>query len=200
MTPPAQTLIEMGAVGGEDVFPAAQATEQGKGGVEDKGPDEQHAGQGTGTVLRRDDGQDRTRDTQQGQPTAKANAQESVSIRPIRRIRVLCLAHPRQPRATSTTLDKSPSVRLEPEGRHSPSRNSSSATPVPTYSQPAKTGCKVYGFPDGTLLAMILASRARRMVSRSTPKAAGATVITVSQRVWRPQGAQHLQLSAIVPA
>ena len=46
------------------------------------------------------------------------------------------------------------------------------------------------GFQTGRA-SMCSASRARRMVSRSAPNCTGSTVMTVSQRVWRPQGASR---------
>lgn len=72
----------------------------------------------------------------------------------------------RQPRTTSTTLARSASVKLEPEGRHSHCSNNSAATPPPTLSQPAKTGCKCMGFQTGRA-SIFSASRARRKVARS---------------------------------
>ena len=38
-----QPLVEVGAVGGEDVFAVAEAEEEGEYGVEEEGPDQQDA-------------------------------------------------------------------------------------------------------------------------------------------------------------
>ena len=76
-----QSLVEMGAVGGEDVFAIAQAAEEGERGVEDERPDQQHAGQGQpGIVLRGDDGEDGKGVAQEG---AADVAHEDAGRRPV---------------------------------------------------------------------------------------------------------------------
>ena len=76
-----QTLVEMGAVSGEDVFGVAQAAEEGERGVEDERPDQQHAGQGQpGIVLRGDDGEDGKGVAQEG---AADVAHEDAGRRPV---------------------------------------------------------------------------------------------------------------------
>ena len=41
-----QALVEVGTMGGEDVFASAQATQNGEGGVEDKRPNHEYTRQG----------------------------------------------------------------------------------------------------------------------------------------------------------
>ena len=68
-------------------------------------------------------------------------------------IRVLShAAYPlfRQSRTTATTRARSSSLRLEPDGRHRPCSNRSSATAPPTTSHSWKMGWQVHGFPDRT--------------------------------------------------
>ena len=94
-------------------------------------------------------------------------------------------------RTTSTTRPRSPSERFEPDGRQSPRSNRLSATPPPTRSNPANTGCRCIGFQTGRA-SMFCSASASRTASRSAPNFAGSMVMAVSHRVCRPQGASGM--------
>ena len=90
-----QPLIEVGAVGGEDVFAVVETAEEGERGVEDEGPDEQHPGY---------DQQAEVADEQVA--VAQRTDQEPLH----------CECAPG--RMTATTRSNSASVMAVPEGRH----------------------------------------------------------------------------------
>jgi len=69
---------------------------------------------------------------------------------------------------TSTARSLSPSLIAAPDGRHSPARNSASATPPPTASQPWKIGCRCIGFHSGRD-SIFLSSNAKRISSHVAP-------------------------------